>query len=327
MSIFPVSTSTLSSTQLGHFIKDKYALHDNYKCTLFRTGVNHTYFISDNKTKYVVRVYCYKWRTKTEIHEELRLINLLRSNNLAVSYPIPDKHENLIQEIDAPEGLRYVVLFSFAEGDKIRFMSNETCSAVGVLMAKFHNHTALKKQCRTTYDSEVLLTKSYISLESFFSANLEAMKYLQQVGRKISDSLERPNIPESQAGIVHLDIWYDNFSTDQSGEITLFDFDNCGNGLLILDVGYFCKQLFIIESDKKEYELKVQCFLEGYQKERSLSGEEINSIPLAGAAVYIHYLGIQASRFDWSNIFLSENYLTMMAGRIKAWLDYHKIGA
>lgn len=53
-------------------------------------------------------------------------------------------------------------------------------------------------------------------------------------------------------------------------EITLFDFDFCGNGWHILDVEYFCKQLFLIESDKKQYELKVQGFSNGYQKVRKL---------------------------------------------------------
>lgn len=323
MSTFPAIASTLSQTELGKFISEKYQLKEDFDCKLFRTGVNHTYFMLGTRTKYVVRVYCYNWRTKVEIQQELELLNLLKNNNLSVSFPIPDKKGDLIQEINAPEGLRYVVLFTFAEGEKMRFMTNETCFAIGSIMAKIHNITASKKIERVNYNSDILMNKAYDQLSLFFSNDLSEMKYIKQITSKISKNFEESNLPENQKGIVHLDIWYDNLSVNKEDEITIFDFDNCGNGLLILDVGYFCKQLFFIESDKNEYEMKVESFLNGYRKERNLSEKELKLIPEAGASIFVFYLGIQAQRFDWSNIFLTENYLKMFVGRIKNWIDYY----
>ena len=324
MTTFPVSNSTLSEKELGDFIKDKYNLSESFECKLFRTGMNHTYFISNTKRKFVVRVYCYNWRTKTEIQEELLLLELLKKNNLSVSFPISDKEDNQIQEINAPEGLRYVVLFSFAKGEKMRFMNNDTCSEIGSLMAKIHNITANKSINRTDYNFELLLKKSYKLLTHFFAENLAEMKYLKDLNYKISETFEKVNQLNFQKGIVHLDIWYDNLSVNDNREITIFDFDNCGNGLLILDIGYFCKQLFFIESDKGKYESKVESFLNGYREIRELSGEEIKLIPEAGASIFAFYLGVQAQRFDWSNIFLTENYLKMFVGRIKSWVEYYK---
>lgn len=323
MSTFPVIASTLSQTELGKFISEKYQLKEHFDCKLFRTGVNHTYFMLGTRTKYVVRVYCYNWRTKVEIQQELELLNLLKNNDLSVSFPIPDKKGDLIQEIHAPEGLRYVVLFTFAEGEKMRFMTNETCFAIGSIMAKIHNITASKKIERVNYNSDVLMNKAYDQLNLFFSNDLSEMKYIKQITSKISKNFEESNLSENQKGIVHLDIWYDNLSVNKENEITIFDFDNCGNGLLILDVGYFCKQLFFIESDKNEYEMKVENFLNGYRTERILSEKEMKLIPEAGASIFIFYLGVQAQRFDWSNIFLTENYLKMFVGRIKNWIDYY----
>ena len=97
MIIFPVTTSTLSAKELGNFIKDKYQLNENINCKLFRTGMNHTYFLSDNETKYAVRVYSYNWRSKSEINEELALLQLLKENNLSVSFPIQDKNGEFIK--------------------------------------------------------------------------------------------------------------------------------------------------------------------------------------------------------------------------------------
>ena len=320
MTTFPITASTLSETALGEFISEKYQLEGNFDCKLFRTGVNHTYFISNTNTKYVVRVYCYNWRTKVEIQQELELLNLLKDNGLSISFPIPDEKGNLIQEINAPEGLRYAVLFTFAEGEKMRFMNRETCKAIGSIMAKIHNITAGKKIGRVNYNSDILLNKAYNYLNLFFSDDLSEMEYIKQISSKISKSFEENNLLENQRGIVHLDIWYDNLSVGKEDEITIFDFDNCGNGFLILDVGYFCKQLFFIESDKNE----VESFLNGYREERSLSEEELKLIPEAGASIFIFYLGVQAQRFDWSNIFLSENYIKMFVGRIKNWIDYYE---
>lgn len=324
MTTFPVSSSTLSEKELGDFIKENYNLSENFECKLFRTGVNHTYFISDSNTEYVVRIYCYNWRTKTEIQEELKLLKLLKDNNLSVSFPIPDKEENLIQEINAPEGLRYAVLFSFAQGEKMRFMNNLTCSKIGSLMAKIHNVTANKIIHRTNYNSEILLKNPYNYLKPFFAEDLDEMNFIKEIDEKISKAFQETNLSESQKGVVHLDIWYDNLSVNGKDEITIFDFDNCGNGLLIFDVGYFCKQLFFIELDKIQYESKVESFLNGYKKYRKLSEQELKLIPEAGAAIFVFYLGVQAQRFDWSNIFLTENYLKMFIGRIKSWLNYYE---
>lgn len=135
MTYFPVINSTLSATALGQLVIEKYGLNQNCSCRLFRTGMNHTYFITDNDTKYVLRVYCYNWRSKSEIEEEIKLLQLLKENQLSISYPIADKKDIFIQDINAPEGLRYAVLFSFAEGGKMRFMDAETCYSIGVLMA------------------------------------------------------------------------------------------------------------------------------------------------------------------------------------------------
>lgn len=324
MTTFPVIASTLSETELGNFIKEKYQLAENFNCKLYRTGVNHTYFISDNETKFVFRVYCYQWRTKMEIEQELELLNLLKTNSLSVSFPISDTDGNFIQEINAPEGIRYAVLFSYAKGEKMRFMSNETCFSIGSLMAKIHNITENKKIARVNYDPQLLLNESYTHLRPFFNEDLEEMKFLKEMGNTISKRIKESNLVENKNGIVHLDIWYDNLSVNNINEITIFDFDNCGNGLLILDVGYFCKQLFFIESDKNEYELKAKSFLDGYQKTRNLSEKEIELIPEAGASIFVFYLGVQAQRFDWSNIFFTENYLKMYVGRIKNWMDYYE---
>lgn len=187
-------------------------------------------------------------------------------------------------------------------------------------MAKIHKLTLNKTIDRTTYNKKSLLDLPYERLQQFFSMELPEMKFIKEIG----DNFQNSDYKGIQTGLVHMDIWYDNMAVTNEKEITIFDFDFCGNGWQILDVGYFCKQLFFIESDKKQYELKVQSFLNGYQKIKELSNKELQIIPKAGASIFVFYLRIQTQRFDWSNIFLSENYLKMFVGRIKSWIDYYE---
>ncbi|GAB1855415.1 phosphotransferase enzyme family protein [Flavobacteriaceae bacterium MHTCC 0001] len=322
MNVFPVVTSTLSAKELGKFIKDKYAFNGNADCRLFRTGMNHTYFVSDNDSKYVLRVYSHNWRTKSEIVEEIELLKLLGEHNLSVSIPIQDKDGVHIQEINAPEGNRYVVLFSFAKGEKIRFLDKETCFSIGALMAKIHNLTLNRNINRVSYDKESLLELPYEHLKQFFSKKLPEVEFIKEIGK----FFELTDFKDARSGVVHMDIWYDNMAVTKEKEITIFDFDFCGNGPQILDVGYFCKQLFHIEVDKKVYEQKKKSFLEGYESIKPFTVNELRLIPKAGLAVFVFYLGVQVQRFDWSNIFLSENYLKMFyVARLKSWIEYNNI--
>lgn len=323
MTNFPVTTSTLCAKALGQFITETYGLNENATCQLFRTGINHTYFITDKNTKYALRLYFYNWRPKSQIEEEIKLLHLLKENNISISFPLADKKGHFIQDINAPEGIRHAVLFSFAEGEKIRFMDTASCFSIGSLMAKIHSTTANKSIDRINYDLKTLVQIPYEYTKQHFPEKLVEMEFIKNHSKKISKSFEKINSSEFQKGIVHMDIWYDNMSVTSKKEATIFDFDFCGNGLLIFDVAYFCKQLFHIEINIDQYELKVQSFLKGYQSKRKLSEEEIKLIPDAAAAIWIFYLGVQSQRFDWSNIFLTENYLRMYIGKMKSWIEYH----
>lgn len=90
---------------------------------------------------------------------------------------------------------------------------------------------------------------------------------------------------------------------------------------LIRTITFFRNLIFIL--DGSVYESKVESFLSGYRKVRAITEKEIKLISEAGAAIFAFYLGVQAQRFDWSNIFLTENYLKMFVGRIKTWKEYY----
>lgn len=110
MTHFPVSNSNLSATHIGLFLQEKYSLSKDTKCKLIKAGINDTYLVTDNSDKFVFRVYSLNWRSKMEIDEEIKLLNLLKENSISISYPLTDKESNYIQTLGAPEGDRFGVL-------------------------------------------------------------------------------------------------------------------------------------------------------------------------------------------------------------------------
>ncbi|HTE01382.1 MAG TPA: phosphotransferase [Mucilaginibacter sp.] len=310
MEPFPVINSTLSASHLGLFLQDKYQLSSNTTCGLLKTGINDSYLVIDGTDKYVFRVYSLNWRTEKEIQEEIRLLNLLRENGIPVSYPLADANNNYIQQLNAPEGSRFGVLFSFAKGEKLLNFPAELHYKAGEIMARMHQLIVGMKLDRVTYTPQVVLKDSFGQLKKFISVDTEEMVFMASAQQYLLGEIEKADIVLIRHGAVHLDIWFDNLSIDKKKDITIFDFDFCGNGWLCYDIAYYILQLHSTEKDENECKLKTDAFLKGYQSITPISDEEKRLLPILGVSLYFFYLGIQCQRFDnWSNAFLNEGYL------------------
>jgi Ser/Thr protein kinase RdoA (MazF antagonist) len=329
MAHFPVTNSNLSSFHLGLFLQEKYFLSSDTECKFIRAGINDTYLVFDHSQKFIFRVYSLNWRTITEITEEIKLLNELQQNSIPVSYAIADHDGNYIQVLNAPEGDRFAVLFTYAEGEKLHIVSLESHFKTGKLMAEFHKLFQDRRINRVEYTPEVILINSLKQLSVFLPGETEEMKFMQATQKYLLKEFLEADVLQIRKGIVHLDIWFDNLNITADGKITIFDFDFCGNGWLCLDVAYYILQLHNIEKyEPKEYEPKIESFINGYESVTPLSAEEKRLIPALGISLYFFYLGVQSSRYDnWSNSFLSENYLKrFINGLIKRYFDIYKPG-
>jgi Ser/Thr protein kinase RdoA (MazF antagonist) len=260
------------------------------------------------------------------VSEELRLLRYLQSNDIPVSYPIADRAGEFIQEINALEGIRYAVLLSYAEGRKIPKFDEQTSYNIGTIMARIHRLTENFQVSRITYDAKSLLADSLKRTQTFFSPNIDEMKFIASLTDYLTKEYGNLNLKQLRSGVVHLDLWFDNMHFGENDKITIFDFDFCGNGWLCLDVAYFIFQLNNTNLDEVEFRQKADCFFSGYESISELTDEEKRIIPMAGLCVLLFYLSIQCDRFDtWSNIFLNEDHLRRFAGTLKRWMKYNNI--
>jgi Ser/Thr protein kinase RdoA (MazF antagonist) len=326
MSKFPVTESTLSSHHLGQFFKEKYSLGPETQCRLFKTGMNHSYLVNEGANKFIFRVYTLGWRSKTAISEELRLLSHLKENHISVAYPLSDSHGDYIMQFEAPEGLRYGVLFSYAEGEKISKFSAMASYNVGVAMARMHELTEGFFLDRVTYDSQVLLINSSKQTRDFFTKQTEETLFVQQLSDYLVGEYEKINWNSVRKGSVHLDIWFDNLHISRQEKITIFDFDFCGNGWLCIDIAYFLFQLYNTNQGENECEPKERSFMEGYESVIKLTEEEKRIIPITGLGIFLFYLGKQCQTYDtWSNVFLNDDHLKRFLGQLKRWIAYNKV--
>jgi Ser/Thr protein kinase RdoA (MazF antagonist) len=319
--VFPVIDSTLSPAHLAKWVAEQYNFSE-VSCNLLKTNMNHTYRVTADNEEYILRIYNHKHRSIQQVTEEVKLLDGLKKT-VSVSYPIASTSNEFIAEINAPEGSRWAVLFSFAKGKKIRHLTAEQHTKIGTEVGWLHLATRDNAIRRVDYSVDRLINWSYKQLAAYISEDLEEMRFIKNSAAVLSDLFSKSSLA---SGIVHLDIWYDNISIQEDGTVTLFDFDNCGNGWLVLDIGYYCMQLFNTEPVDTEYEQKKAAFINSYNKIIQLPEEELTLIPYAGLAIWIYYLGVQAQRFDnFANIFLSENYIRAMIAKVKGWLKFHDI--
>jgi len=310
MEKFPVISSTLSADHIGLLVAKKYDLLGNVSCKLLKTGINHSYLVEHLTSKFVFRLYSLNWRSDLEINEEVRLLNLLKEREVSVSFPLKDVDNNYIQYLEAPEGIRRGLLFSFAEGDKQLNFSADLHFKVGETMAKIHQATFNMKLERVTYTPEIVLKDSFLHLRKFLPPDSDEMTWMVSAQQYLLDEIDKADITQLRSGSVHLDIWFDNMNITKDGQITIFDFDFCGNGWLCYDIAYYILQLHNTEKDVSQRDLKVENFLRGYESVTEITDEERRILPMLGVSLYFFYLGVQCQRYDnWSNVFLNEIYL------------------
>ncbi len=325
MQHIPAISAILSPKHIAEYVVNIYGFDKTTTCTILKIGINHTYLIITPTKKFVFRVYFLNWRTETEIEEELKLLYSLQEKGVAVSYPIKDNNHKEIQKIVAAEGERFAVLFSFAEGEAIRKPSEENCYQLGRAIAKMHQQNLNKKIARITYNSDTLVNWAFIKTVAFFPEPSLEMKFFKEANDRVK--LEFKNADESQLrkGIVHLDLWYENMKL-KGDSFTFFDFDNCGNGWLFLDIAYSLMLIFRNEPNKENYRKKQAEFFKGYEEITLISEEEKRLIPFGGLAIWLHFTGIHVVRFnDFSNQFFSKEFLKYWIQTVNVWMRFHHI--
>lgn len=324
--IFPAHYSTLSAIALKIHLIDAYQLDESTTCKLLIRNVSDTYILENSSSKYIFKIYRDAHRKFEEIEAEVELLNILKENGNAVSYPIHDQDGNQIKQFNAIEGTRNGILFSFAEGKVFHDLDERHLNQLGKDIAKLHQTTANLKlrNERQPFNFETTLSAPLKTLKQHFKEMPEEYEYLQKIANKVIKKFDEFDTANFSYGYCHYDLFPKNFHFDDAGKITFFDFDFAGEGYLINDLMSFLNHYFfhglnnLISPAQAEQDFTL--FLNAYQEVRLLTDDEIKAIPFLGITFHIFFLKFFYDNYDdWSNPFLTPKFTKNRVDLIRKW--------
>lgn len=327
MSHFPVQYSTLSAVALKKHIEDAYGL-TLLSCRYLLRGVSDTYILDAADTKYVLKIYREQHRSYQEIQAEVELLNILKAGGASVAYPLSDINNNQIQTFNAPESIRYGILFSYAEGKPVLDLDDEQLKTVGRQMAMVHNITSVAElqHPRRVYDNNTTLMRPIEMLMPAFAGLHDEYRYLTDTSVKIIEKLNAFDTAAFSYGYCQYDFLPKNFHFSDSGKLTFFDFDFAGKGYLANDLMsffvHFFMHVFTGKLTDEEADRMYKVFIAAYREVKPVADEEIKAIPYLGVGFWVFYLGFQYEHFDdWSNLFFGPRFIKDRVALIKTWVD------
>jgi Ser/Thr protein kinase RdoA (MazF antagonist) len=278
-----VARSFIDSDALAEVIAKEYDL-EPVSCQLFtkmvRTQDNDHYLVrtADN-TKYVARIYQLGiplGRKESDYLYELDWLNFLKENDIAVSYPLARRDGRFLSSVNAPEGLRYYALFSFASGQTMSLDDNEHLYRCGAAIARIH---VVSNQYQSPYDRQPM------DLEHLVDKSVERINRLWPKKREDDLDLILTSAQEAKDEILALlrneeetpDSWgpiggdFHNVSTRFQNDVpTFFNFDLCGPGWRAYDIASFLLNTNLVHKSEEQSE----AFFAGYYSVRPLSHNE-----------------------------------------------------
>lgn len=301
---FPVSQSILSVEALKQLVERNYALPKIVSAHFWHSGLNHSYvFKTKNQQKYVFRIYRKDWRSLEEIHFELDVLLMLDKQNISVSEPLVTTKNELLIPIDAPEGLRYGVLFSYALGSYLKYDIKENVAAYGATAAQLHltSKAFESEHKRFELNLKHLIDEPLELIEPFLSARREDFSYLKDIASRLHRLFEALPLSALDKGFCHGDLHGGNVHISSDSEITLFDFDCCGFGFRAYDLAVFRWDSWLGEKHEA-----WPIFIENYQNTRKLSAVDLAAIPAFVVARHFWFMGLISSNApDWGAGYLN----------------------
>jgi Ser/Thr protein kinase RdoA (MazF antagonist) len=306
-----IQRSILSADALAPIVAQAYAF-DGARCQLIKSAMLDTYRVTTVAGSTILRIYPAQRRTEMDILAELDVLAYLHTAGISVSVPIPQHDGQRLLTIQAPEGVRYAALFTYAPGQPLsQQCTRPNARAFGRMLAEMHLLTDHWPQLpsRLPLDLVTLVDRSLAELDRIFGERAAEWAFLRQVASAVRPRIAALPTEPPGYGFCHGDTGSANAHITADGRLTLFDFDMCGSGWRAYDIG-----TFLID----EPEAIAHAFLDGYESVRALSDLERSSIPIFQIVQSIWVLGVRANYVnDWGNALLSDRLVNNVLTFIK----------
>ncbi len=260
-------------------------------------GRNATYRCLDSGVTRILRVSSLPDRSFEDYLAELAFVRYLKENGAPVAGVLPSKVGALAEQVEIGGKPRVVCLFENAPGDQIadhgyRYRPGAPLTEYffncGKTLGKLH---ALAKRYRPVHRRFDFFERYN---EQYFDELLpDGFEALKETLHALLCRLRALPRDEDTYGLVHFDFSDGNYMIDyQTGDITVFDFDNCRYGPYLFDLANLWTHgvgwtQFEKDADKRRAYMDAYFaeVLAGYRSETDISDETLAHLPLLIDAV------------------------------------------
>lgn len=325
MLTLPSNHSVISSDALLPVIKDRYEIGEGKECRFICNGLNDTYLIISSTGKYILRIYKAHWRTRDDVAFEVELLLDLKNKGIPVSAPIAQIGGDYVMEFTAPEGNRFAVLFTFADGGSSD-NKEENFALYGKEAAKMHLAMDVFQSVHERFqiDLDHLIDRPLQSIRRFLSHRPEDYKYLESLSKELRRRIEEMS-PELEWGLCHGDLHGGNVHFGENATLTHFDFDCGGFGWRAYDIAVLLWAR-VRSKQKEDFTNKLwDAFLAAYQEHKTLSGRDLQAIPLFVAIREIWLMGLHTGNSQIWGSWQDDRYFSKNLSFLRNWCEVHSI--
>jgi Ser/Thr protein kinase RdoA (MazF antagonist) len=305
----PVHWSLLRVDALARALEEAYGLSQVH-CQPIKATINDTYQVWASEGRFVLRISRAHQRSADDITAELAAMTALAVDRVKVAAVVPLWTGELLLPIQAPEGVRYAVLFTLIEGVQLSKAPDAgDVRRYGRTVAAMHDIWDEKALTvtRPRLDATRLIDAPLAALASVLT-HPQDVANLQRVGERVRTTLR--DLPETPPlfGLIHGDLIPSNTLLRPDGTIVLLDFDFCGWGWRVYDLASYLLEI--------EYwgaaPTTAEAFLQGYEEKRVLDSLERDLLPTFEVIRAISSLGTPALHVnEWGSAYLTEQMVTI----------------
>jgi Ser/Thr protein kinase RdoA (MazF antagonist) len=140
--------------------------------------------------QYILRVYKAKWRTLSDILYEIEMLSYLGQQSAPVSMPVKRIDGTFNRGLKAPEGIRQMVLFTYAKGNEppltedLGYLMGQTTATIHLVSDEFR-----PQHSRFTLDLEHLIHEPLRLAQPYLAQHQEDWTYLLQLADILSQKI------------------------------------------------------------------------------------------------------------------------------------------
>lgn len=227
-----VARSIASVEALAVALADAYGFAD-VRCRLIKAMMSDTYHVLTAREPYVLRIYRYGARTRPQIEAELDFLAYLQDRGLHVSVAVRQPGGERVMTLDMPEGRRYAVLFTHAEGRTLGEARDARAARnYGAAVARLHvlADEMPMNLTRPRLDLTALLDQPLAALAAVLDDRRDVAKGLERGAAVLRERVVALPTENPSYGFCHGDVDSSNVLVAPDGRVTLIDFDFCGPG-------------------------------------------------------------------------------------------------